>query len=294
MLIGLKLDIGFAQDEVYRQLYGGREVLGYLTGLGVEAVETPVGPETRMEQLREHVARCVDAGLKVSLHPYSEGSVCNPAFFSGEGENPCRDLHERFLELAAETTRLQRYPTVVNLHGASDALVDSRRSLVDRSVSFFRWAGEWCRRNAPEVAVTVELQIGPNGDGPRQRVGDNYAELLEVSTAGDVPACWDFGHAYRNAHRFGQPLYPPPELLARVGHVHCHDVHGDDHQPLLYNVAPWRDFLKRLIEGGFDGRIILEVPPSEFLRAGGLETLTTSVKELRAWVQQCRSQARPG
>jgi sugar phosphate isomerase/epimerase len=293
MLIGLKLDIGFAQDDVYRQLYGKREVLGYLGKLGVEAVETPVGPETSTAELREHIARCAEVGLSVSLHPYSEETIYNPAFFSADGDNPCRVLHERFLGLAAEAARLQGCSAVVNVHGAAGTAADSRRHLVDQSVRFLTWAGEWSRRNAPQVAVAVELQISPNADEPRQRVGDSYDELLEVAKAGGVPACWDFGHAYWNTRRFARPLYPPQELVARIGHVHCHDARDEDHQPLVYNAVPWRDFLKLLIDSGFDGRIILEVPPSEFLRAGGIRTLSASVEALRTWVQQCRSAALP-
>jgi sugar phosphate isomerase/epimerase len=293
MLIGLKLDIGFAQDEVYRQLYGGREILTFLREQEVEVVETPLGPETDPAMMREHVSRCVSAGLKLTMHPYSESSVYNPAFFSANGQNPCRALHERFFSLAAEAARLQRYPTVVNLHGAAGTAAEPRERLKDQSISFFRWAGDWCRRHAPEVAVAAELQISPDADEPRQRIGDHYEELLEVAVQSGVMACWDFGHAWWNTKRFGWPLYPPAELVKRIGHVHCHDVHGDDHQPLLYGVVPWRDFLNVLTAAGFDGRIILEVPPSEFLRAGGLGTLTTSLEALRAWMQQRASDAVP-
>ena len=35
MLIGLKLDIGFSQDEVCRQLYGDRDILAVLEGVGL-------------------------------------------------------------------------------------------------------------------------------------------------------------------------------------------------------------------------------------------------------------------
>jgi len=292
MLIGLKFDVGFSRDEVYRQLYGDREILPFLRELGVEVVETPVGPETETPELQDHIARCVDAGLKVTLHPYSEGSVFNPAFFSPEQENPCRSLHERFFLLAAEAARRQQLPTVVNIHAAAGTSADPRRHLLDRSIAFFLWARDWCRRNVPEVAVAVELQISPSADEPRQRIGDRYEELLEVSIASDAMACWDFGHAYWNARRYGRPLYPPQALILRIGHVHCHDVHGDDHQPLIYNAVPWRDFLKLLICNHFDGRIILEVPPSEFLRAGGIHTLTTSLQSLRTWTRQCKSEAR--
>jgi len=291
MLIGLKFDIGFSQDEVYRRLFGEREILPFLRELGVEVVETPVGPETETSVLQDHIARCVDAGLKVTLHPYSEGTVFNPVFFSLEEENLCRVLHERFFLLAAEAARRQQFPTVVNIHAAAGISADPRQYLLDQSISFFTWAHDWCRDNVPQVSVAVELQISPNADEPRQRIGDTYEELLEVSIATDAVACWDFGHAYWNTRRYGWPLYPPQALIPRIGHVHCHDVRGEDHQPLVYNTVPWRDFLKLLINNDFDGRIILEVPPSEFLHAGGLHTLTASLEALRAWTQQCKSEA---
>jgi sugar phosphate isomerase/epimerase len=291
MLIGLKLDVGFSQDEIYRRLYGEREILPFLRELGVQVVETPVGPETQTPDLRDHIARCVDAGLKLTFHPYSEGSQFNPAFFAPEEDNPCRVMHERFFLLAAEAARMQRFPTIVNVHCAAGSSADPHQRLLDQSISFFLWAHEWCRRNVPEVGVAVELQISPNADEPRQRIGDRYEELLEVSIASDAIACWDFGHAWWNATRYGWPLYPPRQLIPRIGHVHCHDVHGEDHQPLLYNTVPWRDFLKLLISNGFDGRVILEVPPSEFLHAGGLDTLTASLKALRDWTRQCQAEA---
>lgn len=285
MLIGLKLDIGFSHEREYRRLYGRRDVLAYLRELGVGAVETPVGPDTEVEELKEHIARCVDAGMKVSLHPYSEETECNPAFFAADGENPCRDMHERFFAVAAEAAQLQAYPTLVNLHSAAGATDESRQKLVDRSVAFFTWAGDWCRRNAPQVTVAVELQISPSQRELRVRIGDNYDELLAVAERSGVIACWDFGHAFRNADRYGGPLFPPPALVKRIGHVHCHDADGDDHRPLIYGTVPWRDFIRLLIGNGYDGRIILEVPTSEFLLAGGISTLAASVAALRAYIR---------
>ncbi len=286
MLIGLKLDIGFERDEMCRRLYGDREILPFLRELGIEAVETPVGPETQTDVLKEHITRCVDAGMKVSLHPYSEASLFNPAHFSPEPDNPCRELHERFLSLAAEATRLQQHPSVVNLHAAAGTSADSRQHLIDRSIAFFTWAGQWCRRNAPDVCVTVELQISPSAGVPQQRIGDTYAELLEIATRSQVGACWDFGHAYWNTYRYGRPLYPPDALIPHIRHVHCHDAHGEDHQPLVHHAVPWKDFIGILMDHGYDGRIILEVPPSEFLKAGGISSLADSVRALQDWIRQ--------
>ena len=282
MLIGLRLEVGFAQDHAYRRLYGEREILPFLRELGFDAVETPVGPETDPDALTEHVARCVNAGLKVSLHPYSEGSLFNPLLFSRDADNACRKLHERFFSLASDAAERQEFPTVVNIHGAAGTSSDTRRHLVDQTIAFFTWAGEWCRQNAPEVGVTVELQISPNPDEAGRRIGDRYEELLNVATRSNVGACWDFGHAYWNAYRYGWPLLPPEALLPHICHVHCHDVHGgEDHQPLVYGEVAWREFIRLLADHGFDGRIILEVPPDQFLRAGGLPSLVDSITALK-------------
>lgn len=282
MLIGLKLDIGFARDDACRQLYGDRDIPAFLKELGFDAVETPVGPETQPQELRDHIARCVGAGLKISLHPYSEGSIFNPTHFSPDPDNPCRQLHQRFLALAAEAARLAQSPTIVNIHGAAGTDQDPRPFLLDQTVSFFMWAGQWCRDNAPQVGVTVELQISPNADEPRQRIGDKYDELLEIAPRSGVGVCWDFGHAYWNTRRYAWPLYPPEALLPHIRHVHCHDVFGgEDHQPLIYGTVPWRNFLKLLHDHGFSGRVILEVPPDQFLKAGGLQSLIESAGALK-------------
>jgi sugar phosphate isomerase/epimerase len=91
-----------------------------------------------------------------------------------------------------------------------------------------------------------------------------------------------------NTQRYGVQLYPPEGLLPRIGHVHCHDVHSDDHHPLVYNTVPWKDFIRLLINSGFDGSIILEVPPSKFLDAGGIHSLTYSLKALENWIKQSK------
>jgi sugar phosphate isomerase/epimerase len=282
MLIGLKLDIGYAHEDLYRWLYGDRDVLPFLKGLGFGAVETPVGPQTDPDRLNEHIVRCVEAGLKVSLHPYSETTTFNALHFSPDADNPCRRLHERFFAVADEVARMQECPTVVNVHAAAGGADEAREHMLSQSIAFFTWAGQWCRDNAPQVNVTVELQMSPSPGEPAQRIGDTYAELLDVATRSDVRACWDFGHAYWNTHLYGWPITPPEALLKRIVHVHCHDASTEDHQPLVHDNVPWRDFLQLLRSHGFDGRVILEVPPDQFLRAGGIQSLLDSAKALRA------------
>jgi sugar phosphate isomerase/epimerase len=288
MFIGIKLEIGFSEQPLYRQLYGDLKILDCLRELGFTAVETPVGPETEYESLREHIARCCKAGFRISLHPYYEGTPCDPAFFSMEDGNPCQDYLKHLLSQSGEISQIQQSPTVVNFHPAADSSQIARRELLDRSVSMLSWARQWCCRNAPDVHVVVELQIGPDAGEDKQRIGDTYDELLQIATRSKVRACWDFGHAYFNAQRFDVPLYPPEALLEQVGHVHCHDVCQGDHSPLIYNKVPWKDFIRLLIEKGFDETIIIEGPPSAFLAAGGLKSVNCSLKALVDWVERCR------
>lgn len=289
MAIGIKLDIGFSTDQFYRQLFGDRNIPEYLAELGFATVETPVRLRTDAEAVAEYAACCRDAGLKVSLHPYSERTASNPALFSPAPENACRSFHQRILSIAAEISSQQQAPTIVNIHAAAGTADDSRRDLIDRSVCFFSWAGDWCRRNAPQVRPVVELQISPGPNESIHRIGDTYHELLEVVTRGGVKACWDFGHAYLNHIRYGMPLYPPPDLLPHIGHVHCHDACGDDHHPLVYGTLPWKEFIRLLIESGFDGNIILEVPPWNFLNAGGIRSLTESFEAFKTQIRQRES-----
>jgi sugar phosphate isomerase/epimerase len=254
-------------------------VLATLREFGVEAVETPVGPETDGQVLMDHIATCQSHGLLVSLHPYTEGTAYNPACYADEQDNPCRELHEHFFDLAAEAARRQDGPTVVNIHSAAASSEHDRADLIDQSVRFFQWARRAC---APEVRPVAELQIRPNPDEPLHRIGDDYAELLEVVERSACGACWDFGHAVMNTRRFDLPLDPPTALLSKFVHVHCHDVDRDDHEPLVFGNVPWRRFLDVLGGVGFDGTVILEVPPGNLLAAGGLTALERSIEALRS------------
>jgi sugar phosphate isomerase/epimerase len=294
MKLGLKLEIGFATNHVYRELYGDRDILSYLLTLGVEAIETPIGPETDSQALSEHLRRCCPVGFQVSLHPYTEKTTSNPAFFSPVEDNLCLQQHRRFFQLAAEAANLQKAPTVVNIHPAAAPEPPSRRELLEQSVRFFSWAREWCRLNAPSVRVVAELQIAPNPDESVRRIGDNYAELLEIVERSGCQACWDFGHAIMNHRRFNTPRNPPIQLLEKIGHVHCHDVDSqDDHRPLVFNNVPWSEFLTSIVKNGFDGIVLLEVPPLRFLAAGGLNTLVQSVQALSNFIENARPKSAP-
>lgn len=280
MRIGLKIDIGFAENETYRRLYGDRDILRYLQELGLEAVETPTGPDTDEQALQQHIQLCCEVGLRLSLHPYTEKTEYNPTYFAPDDDNACLRLHERFLSFAAEAARLQQVETVINIHAAAGTMQPARRTLIEQSIRFFNWARQWCETNAPLVRPVAELQIRPKRNEPIQRIGDIYDELLEVTERSDVAACWDVGHAVMNHRDFGLPLDPPPELLPRFAHVHCHDVNHEDHQPLIFGNVPWERFLTELVAHNFEGTVILELTPDRFLPHEGIRDLNRSIEAL--------------
>lgn len=279
--IGIKLNIDFLDDPVCQSLYGEQNILQFLCKSGVRVIESPIDLWADDHVISQHVHRCLEAGLCVSYHPYTEGTENNAAFFANEKGNLCREMHERILGFARDTARAQQAVTVVNIHAAAASCENSRDELLCRSVEFFKWVLEWCHDHAPMVRPVVELQIRPYRGESTQRIGDNYAELLEITKRSGVGACWDFGHAFMNTRNFGGPLYPPDELLSKIVHVHCHDVAESDHHPLVYGNVPWKSFLGSLLKVGFDDKVIIEVQPEQFISAGGLPVVTESIRAIK-------------
>jgi sugar phosphate isomerase/epimerase len=248
--------------------------------LGLRAVETAVGPDTDFAALTAYAERCTKTGFRVSLHPYTERTPCNPAHFSGK-EELCRRFHTKVFLAAEEAARRQGGDVTVTIHAAAGEKGEKRRALVDESIRFFAWAKEWCLENAPGVKIAVELQFRPYPHETIQRIGDEYAELAEIAERAGVGVCWDFGHAFMNADRFGLPLDPPEDVLKQIVHIHCHDVNDIDHWPLVFDRVPYARMLALALDHGFDGTVVLEVPPENFLKAGGFDSLVRSVDKIK-------------
>lgn len=288
MKIGIKLDYNYRQREDYRELYGPGPVIDTLQAAGVQAVETAAWPETKDPEILSYVRECIEAGFRVSIHPYTEGSKFNPAFFIDKEENPAREFHIRIFKIAMLAAALQKVKVVVNVHPAADAGPHSRGFLLHQSVEFFAWAREWCSENAPGVEPVAELQIAPERGAPMKRIGDRFDELEQVVDRSGVRATWDFGHAVLNHLRFGTPRMPSETLLPRIVHVHCHDVTDQDHQPLQDGQVPWSQFLTQLRGAGFDGTVILEIPPRNFLTDGGREAFERTVQMVQEFVESSK------
>jgi sugar phosphate isomerase/epimerase len=171
--------------------------------------------------------------------------------------------------------------------GAAD-LPALRRGLLERSRGFFAAAVERLAGSPSGVRVVVEHQVPP---APREaviRIGDTYAELLEVVAAVDLGLCWDTGHYLLSVQRRGQDPLPPDAFLRRVELVHLHDVTSAqwDHQVIRRGSEPLRRYVQLLCQAGFSGGVTLEYSAEAIRSAGSFErVIADSLDALSAWLQ---------
>jgi len=283
MEIALKLDIGFSANDLVHRLYGTRDPLPILWSLGFRALETAVDPKTNFADLSAYAERCNQAGFQVSLHPYSERTPYNPFHFGGK-DRLCRAYHAKVFLAAEDAARRQDRDVIVNIHGAAGDKGEDRTALLMRSIKFFTWSREWCLENAPRVRPIVELQFRPYPDESIQRIGDGYGEIEEIARRAEIGICWDFGHSYMNAERFRTPLEPAADWLKMVRHIHLHDVQDMDHHPLVSNRVPWERMLSLALQNGFEGTVVLEVPPQNFLAGGGMSAIARSAERIKTFL----------
>jgi sugar phosphate isomerase/epimerase len=285
MRIGVKLDLDYEKSNAIREVFGSKPVLKNLKGLGIEAIETAVGPSTDLIAFEKHLQKCIESGFICSIHPYTERKNQNPVFFMDTKENQCVDFHEKILKIASATASLQKEKLVINIHSAAATSDVPRHVQLENSILFFAWVKKWCDQNSPEVLPVTELQIAPNPDEPIFRVGDTFDELEIISRESHCGICWDFGHSFLNLLRYRSCDTPSFNLLKMVKHIHCHDVKKDDHHPLLYDNVPWKNYLTNAIEGGFDGTVIIEVPFERYVSEEGIVGLEKSVGKVRTVMQ---------
>jgi sugar phosphate isomerase/epimerase len=191
---------------------------------------------------------CRALEFKVSFHAPHKGPYSTAGFSSSE-RNRIERLFEPVIDYAAAVAA-QDGPTPLVVHGAKGT--DSRDGLQRDTAAFLSWV----RGRAPGLRPALELRTRESNV---TKIGDSKAELLAVvsqSRVSGVGICWDLGHDARNG-----ATAAPPGFVERVTHVHIHDLspQGEDHYPLLFGNAPYRDALQRLRQVGYQGPLILEV-----------------------------------
>ncbi len=272
-------------------------VYAFLQGLGFAHVEFGfgLGLEGNRETVRlleREAAACDQAGLRVAIHPGPDREENDSAAWFGAepGRQPGVTPVLGAASLAADNGGA---PVVCVLHPAQyvfpsdrQCLAGLREDLVRRSRLFFAELARRAEEEKLSIVPVAEHQLPPDPDEALMRIGDNCAELLEVVGEDGPGICWDIGHYILAVARYGQPEPPSGRFLARVRHVHLHDVvHGRDHRPITRRASRVRGLLRRLTDAGFDGSITLEYALDGIRQSGGVEpVLRQSMQLLGEWL----------
>ena len=195
-------------------------------------------------------------------------------------------LYQPMLAIAQSWALRQGGMATVVLHSAhSDH--SNRATLYADTLSFLDWA----LQEFDHLRFAVE-NLGPS-DGTDIKVGDTREEVLALVETLDqsrLGICWDFGHDCLH-HR---SQLPGKEWLARVVHVHVHDLDaaGLDHYPLVFGNCPYQEWLQALARCGMQGVATLEVKGGQ-LKGWPLERMAqtlidsiAAVKEASTWLAQ--------
>lgn len=263
MVYGIKVNPAQIAQPWWPAVLGSEELLfAKAREFGAGFVELVVVEDAPLDGIARLGRLAHEAGLGVSLHPYLYGALAAEAFDPGDV-----DGFAPMLQVAEELGRGAGEPTAVILHGGRARTAPHHRpydQAMSAAKAFFRWLAGQVDRVYPNVRALCETQIPTRpADGEWDRLGDTYQTCLALVADTGLDVCWDFGHAYAAWWRGKHEQFPPPEFLARVGHVHAHDtvsVNDDieDHRPLGAGISPWRTYLTMLAERAYDGPILFE------------------------------------
>jgi sugar phosphate isomerase/epimerase len=204
-------------------------------------------------------------GLKVNLHPYYE---CR-GYGSSEDKSDFGQMLRVVLEIAGNIAQTEGRMVVVNFHAASGNLEHERDNLMAASQAFFERLLKMRRKLKVDVMISTEFQLPPDPGEDKQRIADNFDELLTlVSSIKDknFGVCWDMGHTVMASELHAGDPYPPFDLLSKIKHVHIHDVKTSkpkDHQLIGTGDAPLAEYLMLLGDEGYTGDITMEYDISD-------------------------------
>ncbi len=290
---GFKLSLDWRDQEARGPLppFQGN-LYEFLRRRGFRHFEFGVGACTDRAEtglLQREAAACRAQGLTVCLHPYLSGAQ-NPAAFGRSGQ--VSTAMAAILEAAGHVAAICDAPVAVVLHPAESSFdrrgadtADLRRRLFERSQLFLAELERRAAQSGGAIRAVVEHQVPPAPGEDVIRIGDTYAELLDVVSRTGLGLCWDTGHYLLSVRRHGQAERPSEEFLRRVVHVHLHDViEGEDHRIIAADSARVGRYVGMLCERGFAGGVTLEYSPRAIWSAGGIaRAIDRSVEALSAW-----------
>ncbi len=192
-------------------------------------------------------------GMNLSFHaPYR--APHSLAGFCRDRRGPIAADYQPLLGIAEEWGRRLGSPRTVVLHAAMARLPAERADLEADTRAFLAWALD----RFPHLVLALENNT--TAKPGEIKAGDGRSRVLEVLAPlpdGRLKVCWDMGHDYLS----GSPAQLEPGWLARVAHVHVHDVNenGVDHYPLVFGRVPHRPWLAQLKAAGMKGTVVLEL-----------------------------------
>ena len=218
-----------------------------LSSLGIYGTEVRLDVDGTREQEKTALAHLdkwiqpwLQAGLRIYIHPYTEG-LSEPAACEGASGGPPLASFRRLADYAASLADRSGDPVTLTYHAAGARPAHAhddprlrRHEYLERSIRFFRLAFDYVSSIGDHrVRLTSETQLPTRAERANIRIGDRPEEV--IATLGHVPLgiCWDTGHYLLSTERLGAPKHPPAALVDRVRHMHVHDVvDGKDHRPL--------------------------------------------------------------
>lgn len=239
------------------------DLLVWLEQAGIGFIEYSCGEHPNVDSLLEQARLCRDLSLGTSLHPY-----VRHASPDGFGIGPVRELACGLMDVASEMAQIAGAPQRVVLHGGLTNVAPYRATYDlarRRTRDYFAWLADELDAHYPDVRVFCETAMPTRPEESFGRLGDTYDACLDLVGRCDLPVCWDFGHVYL-AVLYGKcDPKPPGDFLARVGHVHAHDVvlcddgvYRDHAMPPGVGECPIDDFTHALAGVGFDGWVLFE------------------------------------
>lgn len=190
-------------------------------------------------EMQTLIGACFAAGMKLCFHaPYRDPNRIE-GFSRGRREE-VKALFLPALCIAQDWAEEMGAPVNVVFHGAHSTTL-GRAELRQDTLEFLRWV----------LAVFPDIRVALENNHPPKtgelKVGETREGVLGIVEEIDHPnlgICWDLGHDYLS--QGGEEV--DPAWLARVIHVHVHDVdsQGIDHYPLIYGNVPYATWLPLL------------------------------------------------
>jgi sugar phosphate isomerase/epimerase len=265
MRFGTKVDGEEGWGARMEPLFGERrEFFEWLRKAGFGFVEFSCGDEPRADMIADYARACADAGLGVSLHPYT--TTGSP---EGFGVGPVQELTRGLLDLADRLADIAGRPQRLVLHAGlartGPYALDYDEAMA-RAREYFQWLDEEVREHHPDVLALCETAMPAEPRDNFERLADTWETVLDLVEGTDIGICWDTGHAFLSAAYGKHDEMPPDRFLNRVRHVHMHDVvAGDggagglsDHYPPGEGISPLQEYARLLAGAGYDGWVLFE------------------------------------